>query len=208
MSTKNINVCQNNNIIKIRVDRVQMRSFPFDIIYLVPFTLKRIIPNLFPYSLCMVSTSTFLAFITSFRINTLESLPCEGRKQIKNTSSATNGYIEYDPKLYNYFVIVPILPLTSKKEKVKLPSYFIAPKHVENEVNKGTSAFENIITENTILHTPAGPICPICIGCSRHLFHILGQCQLGSRHCFESLILERSPCEQLQADNNNTDRNP
>lgn len=57
MTKKQVVESDDQTIIKIRVERGEVRDFPFDVFYLVPFSQKALLPRLFPWSLCIPRTT-------------------------------------------------------------------------------------------------------------------------------------------------------
>jgi hypothetical protein len=204
-----------DNIIKVRVERSVVRDFPFDVFYLVPFARKDVLPRMFPWSLCLPPIDALIDLIANLRINIVELLPHAQRAEMQDWQKGT-CLTSYQITLDECFVTVPILPLMTteeaRKKRVKLPSYFVAPRHVQSKSkaaddiakDAAQSKFAHIITEDAVLFTPDGPIQPICTSCPRHMMHMLGKCALGCKHCFDELVLKRSTYEQLQ--DNNTDQ--
>lgn len=204
-------VDNDDNIIKVRVERSVVRDFPFDVFYLVPMARRDILPKLFPWSLCLPPLEPLVDIIANLRIHITELLPHAGREEKQDWQSGT-CLTSYQITLRECFVTVPILPMMTneeaKKSRTKLPAYFVAPRHVESKSktaedvakDAAKSKFAHIITDDAVLFTPTGPVQPICSVCPRHMMHMLGKCELGCKHCFDELILKRSPNEQLQKD--------
>lgn len=187
-------ICKKNCIIKVRVAANQVRKFPFDIFYMVPSIQKHIISNLFPYSLCVPPTTALLYLLSQIRVHYIDYLPHGKRKETLHVHKTTDLFLAASSLQY-YFMVIPILPLTSKHNKTKVPGYLVASAHTNDNYNKGRSIFANILTDAVTLYTPTGPIRPVCLHCPRHMLHVLNKCCLGSTHCLESLILEKAPYE-------------
>jgi len=199
-----------NGIVKIRVARNQVASFPFDVFYLVPIAHREILPRLFPWSLCVPMTTEVILRVTALKVHKQEDRPHD-QDRIKDIhwQPMAIRLTSLEVDLAHTFMIVPILPLvprkpeSSKQVAKRLPGYLLAKRHrilrTEHDAYKGT--FQDIINDSVVLFTPNGPIRPVCRKCPRHLLHIQGKCELGSRPCYEELVLKRSPYEQLPTDN-------
>lgn len=208
-------VDNDDNIIKVRVERSIVRYFPFDVFYLVPFKRRDVLPKLFPWSLCLPPVASLVELISNLRIHVTEFLPHRGRAETQDWEKGT-CLTRYQITLTECFVTVPILPLMTseeaRKKRTKLPGYLVAPRHVLSKgrtpeaqaEDAAKSQFEHILTDDAVLFTPDGPVQPVCEHCPRHMLHLLGKCALGCKHCFDELILKRSTYEQLQ--NNDADK--
>lgn len=210
-----------NCITKIRVSRNQINNFPFDVFYLVPIKYREVLPRLFPWSLCVPMTTEVVLRVTALRVDKREEHPHD-QDRIKDTlwqtAAIRSTSLEYD--LAYSFMVVPILPLVSRPAKPdpkkpppvqkRLPGYLLAKRHrvdrTEQDVRKG--AFQDCVNDSVVLFTPDGPFRPVCLKCPRHLLHVQGKCELGSRPCYEELVLKRSPYEQLPTDNADNIPNP
>lgn len=200
------------DLIKIRVARNQINNFPFDVFYLVPMQRRDVLPKLFPWSLCVPMTTEVILLVTALKVHKREERP-HGQDRIKDTLWEPKAIrlTSIEHNLAYTFMVVPILPLTTprkpdpakKQEAKRLPGYLLAKRHramrVENDTHKG--AFQTVINDAVVLFTPDGPVRPVCLKCPRHLLHVQGKCELGSRPCYEELVLKRSPYEQLPTDN-------
>jgi hypothetical protein len=189
-------VDKSNSVLKIRVSRTEVHFFPFDLVYLVPIKQKNIISRLFPWSICIPPSDVLVDNIGHILIKNIELLPTHGRKKIQNLKPLRMfpGFFTSKNVLYQYFTLIPILPLMTTKKayqnKIRLPGYLVAKEHL-NSRNKKYSTVTNILTEAATLYTPTGPVRPICLACPRHMLNILGKCQIGCRYCMETLTLEK-----------------
>jgi len=203
-------VVNDDNIIKVRVERTIVRDFPFDVFYLVPLARRDILPKLFPWSLCLPPIKPLIDLIANIKVNITEKLPHRGRAEIQDWESGT-CLTRYQISLDKCFVVVPILPLmtteTAQKKRTKLPGYLVAHRHVkvsaksdDAEGDAAASRFAHILTDDAVLFAPEGPSKPVCRKCPRHMLHMMGKCALGCKHCFDELILKGAAREQLQND--------
>lgn len=204
-----------NTIVKVRVDKTQMRTFPFDVVYLVPVEHKALLPRLFPWSLCVPMHDTLRAKLRDLSIAEWEDLPHKTDRATTHTPMQSRSLYALLGETIDkdtYFVVVPVLPLTTPHKYCKswkrrqpprsrIPTYLMAPHHAQEEKPK----LEGILMDDTVLFTPSGPRRPVCLLCPRHLLHMQNKCQLGSHDCYNELILKRSPDVQLQDDDADDD---
>lgn len=208
-----------DTIIKVRIERTIVRDFPFDVIYLVPFARRDVLPKLFPWSLCLPPNKALVDLIANIQVNVTETLPHAGRADTQHWEGKGTCLTRFQITLDQCFVVVPILPLMTteeaQKKRNKLPGYLVAPRHVKipakarsDEAALAESKFAHILTDDAVLFTPKGPFQPVCRKCPRHMLHMMGKCSLGCKHCFDELILKGSVNEQLQDDDAVQDSNP
>ena len=196
-----------NEIFKLRIIKSSVRSFPFDLLYLIEEAQKALLPKLFPWSLCLVMTADLKQRISDLNVHVEEvrghRTPRE-RMMTGGHGRKLGGVLPWEQCT---FVIIPILPLTrrglkkSEKpglEKHRYTPYLMAPQHAGSTTPvawKGSSDavlkpnIDNILDDDVVLFTPTGPVRPICHKCPRALFHLQGLCQLGNATCFEELTL-------------------
>jgi hypothetical protein len=194
-----------NEIFKLRIIKSSVRSFPFDLLYLVGEAQKALLPKLFPWSLCLVMTDDLKQRIGNLNVHVEEvcghHTPRE-RTTMNRSGRKLEGVLPWEQCT---FIVIPILPLTrrglrkSEKpglEKHRYTPYLMAPQHSGKSATTTAKpdevlkpAIENILDDDTVLFTPSGPVRPICHKCPRALFHIQGLCQLGNATCFEELTL-------------------
>ena len=137
-------------IYKVRIDATEVSHFPFDLIYLVAWADRKLIPRLFPWSLCLpvAEDSKLHRLLGHPRIDRIEQVPVGQRRyDVPRTfASVTARPNEYIPLLQKgaeqCFLVVPILPRkrnvcnAGPYEPVKDicrtwgPSYITASKHV------------------------------------------------------------------------------
>lgn len=212
-------VDNDDTIIKLRVERSIVRDFPFDVFYLVPFAQRHIIAKMFPWSLCLPPHESFMVMVRRLVIYMTETLPHKGRR--KHERQVHVNHVQEHIDLTQCFVVIPTMPLATtdeaREKKVKLPAYITAPRHarVGTKVNNASNVtsnqgrFSHILTDDTVLFTPEGPITPVCHACPRHLLHVMNKCQLGCQHCFDDFILKGGTVdEQLQDNNPDPDSSP
>jgi hypothetical protein len=203
-----------NTIFKVRVDKTQMRDFPFDLFYLVPTSHKSLLPRLFPWALCVPMHDTLCGKIRRVTVRTIERVPHRHDRKEEPTSVPGLATLLNDTiDAQTYFVIVPILPLTTphryckswkrkQPPRSRVPTYLMAPHHAKEDAPKLTG----ILGDDTVIFTPYGPKRPVCLFCPRHLLHLQDKCHLGSNHCYNELLLKRSANdEQLQDDSPDAD---
>lgn len=206
-------------IFKFRVERTQVKSFPFDLFYLVPISQKQILPHLFPWSLCFAPNAAFIQAIAYVRVQQVEQRLHTTR--VINLTQKSYRVADNLPHNWTtaYFVVVPVLPmekvqvpkrkkdnmqLRATKKGVKGPGYLTAPQHAD--VSK--SKLEGVLDDDTVLFTPSGAVRPVCNACPRHLLHIQNKCELGGKYCFSELVLKRNVYEQLQENGAHADSDP
>jgi hypothetical protein len=186
-------------LLKIRIDRKEIRKFPFDLIYIVKAEDRRILPRIFPTSLCFAIDDKWQKMLLSIPFVKEEFQQLQERRAIVRGQGKL-----HESSLNAHFLVVPILTHAVEPYGSRHPAYFTAQRHVKSNENK----FSEIFTDEVVLFTKKGPIRPICLGCPRHLLQIQGQCQLGGRYCYDTLVLDRpqppktpeEPGEQLQSD--------
>lgn len=212
-------VDNDDTIIKLRVERTVVSNFPFDVFYLVPFAQRHIIAKMFPWSLCLPPHKELTALIDRLVVYVTETLPHKGRTECE-TAVRSNG-VRKHTTIAKCFVVIPTMPLATtdeaREKKVKLPAYITAPRHAKAgtkandalDVTSEKGRFSHILTDDTVLFTPEGPITPVCRACPRHLLHVMNKCQLGCQHCFDDFILKGGTVdEQLQDNNPDPDSSP
>jgi len=176
-----------------------MRRFPFDLVYLLPPVLKDHCGRLFPWSLCFMAKEDLAERISQLKVHEFEQIPVDSFRTRDKAGEARNSFFNKN-WLKNWFVVIPILPLATRKDqpKKRFPAYLTAPQHAKED----NMAFEGILDDDTVLFTPEGPIQPVCLKCPRHMVHVQGKCSLGSRLCYEELVLKGQvdDDEQLQTD--------
>lgn len=210
-----------DTIFKVRVDKTQMKNFPFDVFYLVHVSRKALLPRLFPWALCVPMHEDLERKIQNLSIEDLEEVPHTGDRHTSSIRKATYTGRRMDAlgvivHKQSHFVIVPVLPLTTPHRYCKswkrkqppssrVPTYLMAPHHAKGHGDEKPK-LEGILGDDTVLFTPHGPKRPVCLLCPRHLLHLQGQCQLGCNHCYNELILKRSPANvELQEHDADTD---
>lgn len=206
-------------IIKLRLERsLVSRYFPFDICYFVSIDLKKYIPKLFPWSLCIPVTDHVTQTFSNIRWSIKHTYPCLNHATSERPQYLTKeekqrfwGYFTNSNNLETYFIVVPILPVWSNvysrhqtysdggdgiAVRTRQLGYITAPKH-EHSMN---NQFIEILTDDIVLFTPKGPIRPICKICPNSLKHLRNECRLGCKLCRKSLLFIRSANEQLSKD--------
>lgn len=169
-------------LLKIRIDRKEIRSFPFDLIYIVRAEDRRILPRIFPTSLCFAIDDKWQAML--LKIPYVK----EEFRQLRERRTVVEGKSKlHESSLKQHFLVVPILMRSTEPYGPRHPSYITAPRHVKSDQNK----YSEIFTDEVVLFTKKGPLRPICLGCPRHLLQIQGQCQLGGRFCYDTLVLDK-----------------
>ena len=218
-------------ILKLRIIKSSVRSFPFDLIYLVSEDQKALLPKLFPWSLCLVMSDELKLRIGDLNVHVEEAM---GHRTPRERTEHRSGrkLVNVLPWSQCTFVVVPILPLTRRGlhkpekpgfEKHRYTPYLMAPQHAGSSipvaVTKGSietvlkPAIDDILDDDVVLFAPDGPVRPICHKCPRALFHLQGLCHLGNATCFEELTLwapDTSATEgadvELQEDHPDADR--
>lgn len=181
-------------IYKLRIIKSSVRSFPFDLLYLVSEDQKALLSKLFPWSLCLVMTDDLRKRIGALNMHVDEVRGHHTRRErtLHRHSRKLEGVLPWEQCT---FVVIPILPLTRRGlkkpekpgfEKHRYTPYLMAPQHA-GLADK--PVIEDILDDDTVLFTPSGPVRPICHKCPRALFHLQGQCQLGNKTCFEELVM-------------------
>jgi len=204
----------NQEIIKLRLERsLVSRYFPFDICYFVPIDLKKYIPKLFPWSLCIPVTDQVTQTFSNIRWSIKHMYPCLNHTTSERPQYLTKeekqrfwGYFTNPINLETYFIVVPILPVwstvysrhgTYSDEDIAVRTrqlgYITAPKHEYGTDNR----FTGMLTDDVVLFTPKGPIRPVCKICPNSLKHLRNECRLGCKLCRKSLLFIRSANEQL-----------
>lgn len=208
-----------SHIWKLKVKATQVEEFPFDIVYIIPESLKDVIPRLFAYSLCLPFNDELILRISQVAVSTMttltpktvrDDLPDEiGPGQCKRARQGVtriSDVLSIDT-LRQSFMVIPVLPRTHKKtrsrrSKDRNASYLIANMHRrgEHETKRGgkrtiqgdekDDAFLAFFNDFTVMFTPRGPVRPVCRLCPRHLEHIQGKCTLGMQPCYESLVIQ------------------
>jgi hypothetical protein len=185
-------------VYKLRVERTKMRNFPFDIVYFVHKSRKDLCAKIFPWSLCMPVKPGFAVRLDSLQLSLIETIVPDKFRQSwsANPSTLLSSMFVWE----DYFALVPILPLMKKKHepKKRYAAYIAAPQHAD-ETNLKFG--ETILDDDTVLFTPQGPVNPVCVRCPCHMLHVQGKCSLGSKQCYDELILKgQVDSEQLQDD--------
>jgi hypothetical protein len=186
-------------IYKLRVDRSDMRGFPFDLVYLVPPDQQSVCARLFPWSLCFMAKADMTKRLGQLKISEHETIPFDAFRVRRNGTA--DDRFAFEKGKPDWFVVVPILPLATRKDfpTKRYPAYLTAPQHAKED----SMAFEGILDDDTVLFTPEGPVQPVCLKCPRHMVHVQGKCSLGSRFCYEELVLKGQVEDdvELQEDN-------
>jgi hypothetical protein len=215
----------NDNVIyKLKVKASQVKHFPFDVIYIVREDLKSLLPQMFPYSLCLPFNDDLVERLRKLRIQNLEHVTHRDRTQndVARTWAEGQPVEQYmDLTLVRKsFLVVPVLPRThqrtrNRKRKDRNPAYLIANQHRAGDhedrhgktkhvpYNEQLAEFSAFFNDFAVMFTPRGPLRPICRACPRHLEHVQGKCTLGEMKCYHELIIKperRRNGEQLQAD--------
>ena len=189
-------------VYKLRVERTKMRNFPFDILYFVHQSRKDMCAKIFPWSLCFPIKEALAIRLDNMAVDRIETvMPGRFRKSWSVRDQKVNDVFAWE----DYFALVPILPLMKKKHepKKRYAAYLAAPQHAsETEMKFG----ETILDDDTVLFTPQGPVQPVCVKCPLHMLHVQGKCSLGSKQCYDELILKgQVDSEQLQDDDAQSD---
>lgn len=208
-------------IVKIKVKATQTKYFPFDVVYLVHKDQKAVIPQLFPYSLCLPLNPDLqgrLNRLMTVDVTSRIGMTTRSTEALKNPEAMA---IFLEPmSLDDVFLVIPILPCTHKKtrnqrRKDKNPAYLVAKEHRggiyvdrkgrrrEYTTPASNADLQAFFNDFAVLFTPKGPQRPICKMCPRHMENIQGRCSLGHQVCYESLVIRpepRSNDEQLQKD--------
>jgi hypothetical protein len=197
-----------NQVFKLRLRKLQVKhDLGLDVIYLFQQHHYPLLPRVFPYSLCIRVTDALKTRLRKVVIDDIEAEPLAGHGM--TTVNAQCSLEKAVPLDLCTHLLVPVLALSrkalSKSEKVlfngaRYPAYLMAPQHAKDD---GTVAMHDILTDETTLFTPEGPVRPVCLRCPRQLLHLQGKCHLGTKACYDALLLEQ-PREdqdgQLQAD--------
>jgi hypothetical protein len=208
-------------VLKLRVLKSQVSKFPFDIVYLFSEAQKPLLPQIFPWSLCITVTDDLWERLRRLEVQRHELRPHACPRVPCVQGSAVETLV---PRTAAIFMLVPILPLTRRglhkkrvegQERHRFAPYLMAPKHadlrkqnvngVEDEISGPKRSFEGILDDSTVLFTPRGPVRPVCHLCPRHLFHLQNLCHLGGQRCYDELALWQPEAptettrEQLQA---------
>jgi len=185
-------------LLKIRIDRKEIRKFPFDLIYIVKAEDRRILPRIFPTSLCFAIDDEWREMLLKIPYFKEEFRQLQERRTIVEGRSHL-----HESSLTGRFLVVPILIRAVEPYGPRHPVYLTAKRHIKSNENK----FSKIFTDEVVLFTKKGPLRPICLGCPRHLLQIQDQCQLGGQYCYDTLVLDKpvqptpeEPSEQLQSD--------
>ncbi len=189
-------------VYKLRVERTKMRNFPFDVTYFVHRDRKDLCARIFPWSLCMPIKEGFAVRLERIAVCWFENIPLG---QFRRSWDVQNCKLRDGFAWEDYFALIPILPLMKKKHepKKRYAAYIGAPQHAGNTELK----FADILDDDTVLFTPQGPINPVCVRCPLHMLHIQGKCALGSKQCYNELILKgQVDSEQLQDDDAQSDQ--
>lgn len=199
-------------ILKVRVRKQAMGAFPFDIFYIVQKRHEDLIPRIFPWSLTVRLTQRLKDAIEALIVQDTEVLNHNAPRQTKAEGFVFKARVTVE----NCHIVVPILPLQQSPVRTynrdKFPrktrprnqrgvAYLTSPKHVRSSGSNHIA--KNVLDDSTTLNTPKGPVKPVCIACPRHLRHVQGDCSLGGRKCYEELILQRRPDEQLSENDAN-----
>lgn len=199
-----------NTIIKIKVSLSQTNTFPFDLIYIVQETHKALIPQMFPYCLCLPFNADLVKRVGILCANvqrtiTITQQAKEDHRYYTGMKTVVHELLE-SKQLQHCFLVVPVLPRThakvrNQRRKDRNPAYLVANKHRNGTVEtprgkvtrkpvKALEDFFSFFNDFTVMFTPRGPIRPICRACPRHLEHVQGKCSLGNEVCYASLIVQ------------------
>jgi hypothetical protein len=189
-------------VYKLRVERTKMRNFPFDIVYFISKDRKDLCAKIFPWSLCLPIKPAFASRLDGLDISRIETIvPGRFRKAWGVTNKKADDVFAWE----DCFALIPILPLMKKKHepKKRYAAYIGAPQHAGDTELK----FADILDDDTVLFTPQGPVNPVCVRCPLHMLHVQGKCALGSKQCYDELILKgQVDSEQLQDDDAQPDQ--
>ena len=219
-----------NVILKIKVKASQVKHFPFDVVYIVVQELKALLPQMFPYSLCLPFNDDLLQRFRAVRFHAQGAINTTERHsnvfaQTWHDGQPIEQFLELD-RIKQSFLVIPVLPRAhqvtrNQKRKDRNPAYLIANQHRagEHEDKRGKKTniqrdkdmidFMAFFNDFAVMFTPRGPLRPICRACPHHLEHVQGKCTLGEQKCYQALIIQperRRNGEQLQA--NRADNDP
>lgn len=211
-----------NTIIKIKVKVSQVKTFPFDVVYIISVMQKALLPRLFPYSLVLPFNTDLIERLRAVRVHIDGTITMTQHGAATLPRSWSQGqlieqFLDMD-QVKKSFLVIPVLPRThmltrNKKCKDRNPAYLIANQHREGEhedkkgkkktitMTKDIENFRAFFNEFAVMFTPRGSIRPICRACPRHLESVQGKCSLGEQKCYHTLIIQperRYDDEQLQ----------
>ena len=221
-----------NVIFKIKVKASQVKHFPFDVVYIVGEELKPLLPQMFPYSLCLPFNDELIRRLQAVRFHAQGHIKPNSRSSETIAKTWHEGqqidqFLDLD-QVRRSFLVIPVLPRThmltrNQKRKDRNPAYLLANQHRagEHEDKRGKkktitrdenmSDFMAFFNDFAVMFTPRGPLRPICRACPHHLEHVQGKCTLGEQKCYHALIIQperRNGGEQLQANGADSDSDP
>lgn len=180
-------------ILNLRVARkVAGRTFPFDRVYLVKFTDRKIIARLFRYALCMPVEGPLKKMLKDTVPEVVMTRPHERDDALSVRDNIAAA--EWERKIDGtpWVMVVPILPKFVTKN---LPQYIAASGWFKKVYDRGSKKRTdqylrvNPFPNRTFLLTPEKKIRPVCVACPRLIIHQNGGCTLGDAECYEHLAL-------------------